>query len=430
MCGVVRILRLSQFNCKTILGRFLRFSKFFATGIGVHPADTPVGAAAMLAQVATQKVVAAILVPVAGLGKRPLSCYNVCAPCQGQCLNFAGSTVMTDRLFRWCDTVRVCCLVTLLATGLIAEEERFRTRDTLAEPVAATDDARACLQGLCWKPAEFELTVEAVTDADHQAVIRFPSALDTGDEVNDRVALLWHRPAKNDPAKPGPAMIVVHESGSAMPVGKLFARRFAEKGMHAFLIHLPNYGLRRRDGTKPTGEKFLLAMRQAIADVRRARDAIAVLPGIDPQRISLQGTSLGGFVAATTSGLDQSFDHVFIMLAGGDIYGLMQTGKREAAELSRRLETAGYSGDKLRDLLWTIEPTRLAGRVNPQKTWLYSAEQDAVVPMANALAFKQSAGLDHEHHIRLPGDHISTIVFLPVIIDHVIKQVGLPPSTP
>ncbi len=326
--------------------------------------------------------------------------------------------------------LRTLALGLLLGSSVFAEELRYTARDTLAEPMAKTDDARACLNGLCWKPAEFPVTVEIATDAEHHAVVRFPSPIDTGDETNDRVALIWHRPANIDPAKPTPTMVVVHESGSAMPVGKLFARRFADKGMHAFLVHLPNYGLRRRDGTKPTGEKFLLAMRQAIADVRRARDAVAVLPGVDPQRISLQGTSLGGFVTATTAGIDHGYDHVFVMLAGGDLYGLMQSGKREAAELSKRLADAGYSGDKLRDLMWTIEPTRLADRVNQQKTWLYSAEQDTVVPIANALAFKKAAGLDDEHHIRLPGDHISTIVFLPVILDHVVKQVGVAPVQP
>ena len=306
-----------------------------------------------------------------------------------------------------------------------AAEQQFTARDTLKpDAAAATDDAKACLDGLCWKPGEFPVTVEYTPDADHHAVIRFPSPINTGDAVNDRVALIWHRPANADPAKPGPAMVVVHESGSAMPVGKLFAKRFADKGLHAFLIHLPNYGLRRHERAKPTGEKFLLAMRQAIADVRRARDAVAVLPGIDSTRISLQGTSLGGFVTATTGGLDHGYDHVFIMLAGGDLYGLMHNGEKEAAELSKRLADAGYSGDKLRDLMHAIEPTRLATRVDRNKTWLYSAEQDTVVPMANALAYKNAANLADDHHIRLLGNHVSCIVFLPVILDHVVKQIG------
>lgn len=308
-----------------------------------------------------------------------------------------------------------------------AEEQQFTARDTLKPDAAATDDARNCLDGLCWKPGEFTVTVERTPEAEHHAVIRFPSPITTGDAVNDRVALIWHRPANADDAKPVPAIVVVHESGSAMPVGKLFAKRFGDKGLHAFLIHLPNYGLRRQTGAKPTGEKFLLAMRQAIADVRRARDTVAVLPGIDPARISLQGTSLGGFVTATTAGLDHGFDHVFIMLAGGDLYGLMHNGEKEAAELSRRLADAGYSGDKLRDLMHTIEPTRLAARVNRDKTWLYSAEQDTVVPMANALAYKKAASLADDHHIRLLGNHVSCIVFLPVILDHVVKQIGVMP---
>lgn len=319
-------------------------------------------------------------------------------------------------------------LIFLSATSFTrAEEQQLTARDTLKPDAAATEDARNCLDGLCWKPGEFAVTVERTPEAEQHAVIRFPSPITTGDAVNDRVALIWHRPANADDAKPGPAIVVVHESGSAMPVGKLFAKRFADKGLHAFLIHLPNYGLRRHERAKPTGEKFLLAMRQAIADVRRARDAVAVLPGIDPARISLQGTSLGGFVTATTAGLDRGFDHVFIMLAGGDLYGLMHNGEKEAAELSRRLADAGYSGDKLRDLMHTIEPTRLASRVNKKKTWLYSAEQDTVVPMANALAYKSAASLADDNHIRLLGNHVSCIVFLPVILDHVVKQIGVMP---
>ncbi len=191
---------------------------------------------------------------------------------------------------------------------------------------------------------------------------------------------------------------------------------------------MPHYGHRRKSSEKPTGDQFLLAMRQGIADVRRARDAVAALPGVDPTRISLQGTSLGGFVAGTTAGLDSAFDQVFIMVAGGDLYGLMQNGAKEAAELRDRLAKAGFTGDKLRDLMARIEPTRLASRLNPARTWLYSAEQDQVVPMANALAFKQAAGLADDHHVRLAGDHVSVIVYVPAILMHVMERVSPPPG--
>ncbi|QDT56928.1 esterase [Caulifigura coniformis] len=324
--------------------------------------------------------------------------------------------------------MRFAWFVIAVLAGRIAggeETQRFMAIDTLAPKPAASDDVQACLDGLCWKPQSFEVNCEpaASEDANHQAVLRFPSPINSGNAVNDRVAVLWYQAPKDDAPGLKPAIVVVHESGSSMPIGKLFARLFAGQGVHAFLVQLPNYGLRRTGNRKPTGDQFLLAMRQGIADVRRTRDAVAALPGIDPARISLQGTSLGGFVASTTAGLDSGFDQVFIMVAGGDLYSMLQSGEREAAELRRRLEEAGFTGEKLRDLMWQVEPTRLAGRMNPDRLWLYSAEHDRVVPIASALALKKAAGLADDHHIRLPGDHVTTVVYVPVILDHVIKRI-------
>lgn len=310
----------------------------------------------------------------------------------------------------------------ILCAPLAAEPVKLSAQDSLAPAEDPSADAQAALADLTWKPAAFDVTLEEVAGTDHQAVIRFPSAVDTKDEYNDRVALLWHKPADADPHVPRPAIVVVHESGSAMPVGRIFAKAFAAKGYHSFMIHLPHYGLRRQDGVKADGERFLLTMRQSIADVRRARDAVAVLPGVDPQRIALQGTSLGAFVSSTTAGLDHGYQAVFLMLSGGDLYRMLQTGEKEAASLRRRLEQAGFTDEKLRAVLHPVEPTRLAHRLDPQWTWLYSAEQDRVVPLENALIYKRAARLDDAHHIRLWGDHTSTIFYLPVIIDHVDRQ--------
>lgn len=305
--------------------------------------------------------------------------------------------------------------------------QTYAARDSLAPAAESRPDARECLAGLTWKPAEFTVSCEPVSDADYQALVRFPSPLDTGDAVNDRVALLWHRPPGDDLQTPRPTLIVVHESGSAMPVGRMFARAFAAKGFHALMIQLPHYGFRKRDGVRPDGERFLLAMRQSIADVRRARDAAAVLPGVDARRISVQGTSLGGFVTATTAGLDRGFDQVFIMLAGGDLEGLVLRGEKEAADLRRRLAEAGYTGEKLKTLMQAIEPTRLAHRLDPERTWLYSAEQDKVVPLENAFVFAKAGGLPETHHLRLWGDHTSTIIYFPVIINHVVERLSPAP---
>ena len=196
--------------------------------------------------------------------------------------------------------------------------------------------------------------------------------------------LLWYRAAGAIDGEKRPALVVVHESGSAMPVGKMFAKGFAARGVHAFLIHLPYYGLRKEKRRKLDEKRILIAIRQGIADVRRARDAVAVLPGVDPQKISLQGTSLGGFVAATTAGLDRGYDQVFIMVARGR--SAEPAGARPAriGGPEAQLDEAGWTGEKLRAVMATVEPNVLASRIDAERTWLYSANQDQVVPIENA----------------------------------------------
>jgi len=48
---------------------------------------------------------------------------------------------------------------------------------------------------------------------------------------------------------------------------------------------------------------LLPTLQQAIADVRRARDAVVALPVVDSV-VGVQGTGLSGFVTATVAGLD------------------------------------------------------------------------------------------------------------------------------
>jgi dienelactone hydrolase len=307
--------------------------------------------------------------------------------------------------------------------------QKYSARDSLAPQADDSADARACLDNLCWKPGAFEVTVEPTNDPAMHAFVRFPSPRPNGVEQNDRVALEWYA-AKNDAGEliDAPAVVVVHESGSNMEVGRLFAKAFHAQGLHAFMIQLPFYGLRRPAGMRPDGRHVEPTMKQGIADVRRARDAVSVLPHVDKTNIALQGTSLGGFVAATTAGLDRGFTSVHIMVAGGDLYELVANGKREAGKLREMLAEAGYSGDKLRDLFAQVEPNRLAHRLDKEHTWLYSATRDQVVPPAHAFSFAKAAGLDDEHHIRLWADHYTGIVYMPVVVEGMAKKIRGEPN--
>jgi dipeptidyl aminopeptidase/acylaminoacyl peptidase len=185
---------------------------------------------------------------------------------------------------------------------------------------------------------------------------------------------------------------------------------------------LPYYGKRRSGDRDPDGSQFFVLIRQAVADVRRGRDAIAALPGVDPSLIGLQGTSLGGFIVATAGSLDCAFDGVFIALAGGNLYEMLMSGQKDTAKARRELAREGFSGDRLRELLWQIEPTRVAHRLDPHRTWLYSAEKDQVVPIENARALAEAAGLDAGSHVRVTANHYTAIAFFPVILQHMADQ--------
>lgn len=300
----------------------------------------------------------------------------------------------------------------------------FDSADTLAPAVDPSADARECIAGLCWKPAQFQVRCQTPTPDRGDALIRFPSPVVTGDAKNDQVAMEWYA-ARDDAGRviSAPAVVVVHESGSGMTVGRLFARGLSLRGLHTFMIHLPFYGERRTGRERPPASNIFTVMKQAIADVRRARDAVSVLPGVDKLHIALHGTSLGGFVSAATGSMDDGFDSVFLMLAGGELYDLIQTGKRDTAKVREHLQEAGITDSQLRKLTQAIEPTRIGHRLHPQRTWLYSGTYDTVVPLRNAQVLAAAARLDKLHHIQMAADHYTGIVYLPFLLKHIAEQI-------
>ena len=277
-------------------------------------------------------------------------------------------------------------------------------------------DAQKMLDQVAWTSEEFAVTWTAVAGRDYQRLVRFPTPHPSGDERNDWVSMEWYMPtAKSDAAIP--TVVVIHESGSAMPAGRAIARGIRQMGLNAILLHLPYYGERRGPQKREMSE-FLLTMRQGVADARRAFYAVAALPGVDAQRISLQGTSLGGFVATSAASLDACYFQTFIMLAGGDLHSMILNGKHDTAKLRDQLAKAGYEGDKLRELLDQVEPTRLAHRLPPDRTWLYAALQDDVVPIQNARRLADAIPLEKPHRLELVGGHYTAALWLPLVIAH------------
>jgi len=298
----------------------------------------------------------------------------------------------------------------------------FAAVDSISCGDERNDDARDCLANLAWAPAPFSARLEAAPAGCGDFLVRFPSPRPIGNAVVDRAAMEWFA-AKDEGGeiKAAPAIVVIHESGSKMTVGRMIARDLGGHGLHAFLLQLPGYGERRVEGlSRP--ERALPALRQAIGDARRARDAVAALPVVDKSRIGIQGTSLGGFVTATTAGLDHGYDRVFIFLAGGDLEQVVLHGTKDAAKLYKKLIDAGVTDEQIKRHAREVEPLRLAHRIDPRITWLYTGKYDDVVPPRCSHALAEAAHLAEGHHVELPVDHYSGAIYLPKIVAEIVQQ--------
>jgi dienelactone hydrolase len=331
--------------------------------------------------------------------------------------------------------VRWCFVFLLLPAAAFGQADappaietggKFAATDTLACGKESSDDARECLDNLSWTPAEFEVRLEAAEPGSGDFLVRFPSARPIGDATNDLASMEWFAARDKDGAiRQARAVVVVHESGRGMTVGRVIARGLHSHGLHAFMLHLPGYGARRVEGLA-TIDRALPALQQAIADVRRARDAVAALPAVDRSVVGVQGTSLGGFVTATVAGLDRGYDRVFILLAGGNLHEVVLSGAKDAAKTREKLAAAGVTEEQIKDLARQVEPLRLAHRIDPHRAWLYSGKYDDVVPPRCSLALAQAAGLVDGHHIELPVDHYSGVLYLPQVVQEMYDRMTAP----
>jgi hypothetical protein len=289
--------------------------------------------------------------------------------------------------------------------------EAFTVTDTIASEIAegtTCDGERQVVSSLLWEPQTFSAHTVAEGDAD--LAIRFPSPKPQGVEHWDEAVLDWFFARdKQGNVKTAPAVVVLDILQGGNLVSGFIARTLSKNGLHAFILHLPQNGRRTKPGAKHDWRYFLPSLKQGASDARRARDVVASLPTV-AGGVSLQGTSLGGFVATMAGSIDNAFDSVILALTGGDVFGVLSKGKMDAARVRQSLRDAGYSDKKLREFLWQIEPLRIAHRLDARKTWLFSARYDQVVPSAHGKMLADAIGLDWSHHRQLSGCHYTVII--------------------
>jgi hypothetical protein len=290
-------------------------------------------------------------------------------------------------------------------------------------PDQSTWDGEAeVLSQLTYRPRRFTATVHGPADGD--LTVRYPSPKPQGNPYWDTAELDWHFARdRSGRILTAPAVIVLDILQGGNLVSGFIARNLSCKGLHAFVLHMPQNGRRTKPGTPHDWSYFLECLKQGAADARRAHDVVAALPGVEGG-VSLQGTSLGGFVATLAGSIDGCFATTILALTGGDVFGILSKGKMDAARVRGHLREAGLTDDRLRETLWQMEPLRVAHRLNKKTTWLFSARYDQVVPSHHGKLLADAIDLPWSHRRQLTGCHYTCAVNAHRFLEEMVKAVG------
>ena len=320
-------------------------------------------------------------------------------------------------------------------------DDAFRYEVAQPELTAAPDDSDEVRVGLelFTRPAEkFHLDARPVrSDSDLRIwEVSFASPLSSDGAANDTVhGVLYeaHRGRGRHATQAGgrsrAGVVILHHLEDDRTLEEIIAAYLARRGVTALVMQLPFYGKRR--GDEDLGESFVTdpevmvtLTRQAVLDARRAFDGLRGWPGVDPQRVGLLGVSLGGINASIAAGVEPRMRRVALVLAGGDLPGVVFHASRETREVRRRLKAAGLDRAALKELWKDIEPLHYASRMAAADVLMLNARDDDVIPRRCTEMLWKSIG--EPEIVWYPGDHTGMLPRLPDVFRRVYKHFSRP----
>jgi pimeloyl-ACP methyl ester carboxylesterase len=155
-------------------------------------------------------------------------------------------------------------------------------------------------------------------------------------------------PQKPRPNQPWPGIVIVHGAGSRKENHVDFARLATAAGWAALAFDLPGHGASEGE---MSGD--------AVDDVIRMVHLLAAHEGVDPRRVAVRGSSLGGFLAIHAAAIAREI---------GGVIAICPAGEEHLSRGVRRSELKARIGDPLAFEAWlTAQDSRdavagIAGR--------------------------------------------------------------------
>lgn len=299
----------------------------------------------------------------------------------------------------------------------------------LTRPMKATDDPKlqSLLKQYAEPPGDVPWTMTKLRSTDPFDIydLRFPSPVVTAAPENNTVCCEYYR-CRGDQKRP--AVVVLHILDGRFTESRVVCSYLAASGIDGLLVKMAYYGPRRpKDAQRLRTfmrdlETMRTSVRQSAMDARRAARWLESQPQVDAERISLLGTSLGGFVGSVASGVDGRFHRSVFILAGGHLEQIILGPSREVRAPREAFQASGLTAADLARELAVVEPCTFAGRIDPRSVVMVNTKDDPVVPPANAQALADAIG---GVPIRwYAGDHYALIWKLPEVLAWVTGQLA------
>src|SRR5258708_285787 len=152
-------------------------------------------------------------------------------------------------------------------------------------------------------------------------------------------------------------------------------------------------------------------MRQAVLDLRRACDWMAVQPELDGKRLGVMGVSLGAIVGGLASAIEPRLTHACLVMGGAQLeHILYDSTDRDAKRDRSAWLKAGGTRETFVQMIKPYDAATYAQRLCLRKVLMISAAKDEVIPRASIDALWSAAG--KQQNIWYPCGHYGMAFYL------------------
>ncbi len=225
--------------------------------------------------------------------------------------------------------------------------------------------------------------------------VQLPSAMPSGDAVNDTVWFEWY-PARNAISAKSPAAVLIHplKRQDQSPMRE-YARTLSNRGISCAILILPYHGRRLPKGEDSVSrfvnadtQQVVDTLQQSVSDVSTVLDWMETQPNVDSQKLGVVGISIGAIVTHLAMGQDERLKAGVAALGGGDLAGTYR--KSPLAQWKFLLLLFGVSGyaktptEVDLEKLQAVDPLSYTDRNLPRRVLMIEAARDVVVPPESA----------------------------------------------